>query len=64
MEAMKLITPEFAITAEEFPRMHKWIRSITKVPAVKDTMFSPEMHLKIWELWKNGIVDYDYGLDE
>ena len=64
VEAMKMMTSEFAITEEEFPKMHKWIRLITEVPAVKQTMFSPEVHLKLWEMRKNGITDYDYGLEE
>ena len=63
-EAMKTLASEFVITEEEFPRMHKWIRLMKEVPAIKETMFLPEVHLKFLEMVKNGSVDYDYGLDE
>ena len=64
-EAMEKLTSEFVITKEEFPRMHQWIRLMKEVPAIKETMFSAEVHLKVWEIYKNGSENYcDYGLDE
>ena len=62
VEALKQVTTEFTTTQEEYPRMNKWIQLITAVPAVKKTMFSPEMHIKLLDNMKARIFDFDLGL--
>ena len=64
VEALKNMVKEFAITAEEFPLMNRWVGLITEVPAVKETLFSPEVHMELWKNMKAEIYDYDLGLEE
>ena len=44
--------------------MNRWVGLITEVPAVKETMFSPEVHMELWKNMKAGIYNYDLGLEE
>ena len=64
VEALRTITSELAITQKEFPQLRKWIELITAVPAVKDTMFSTDIHLQFFQIAKSGKYDCDIGLEE
>ena len=64
LQVVAKLATEFTITEEEFPRMRRWIELITTVPAVKETIFPPEIHMKRWQQMKSGIFDYDLGLEE
>ena len=64
VEALKKVTSELDISQKDFPRIRKWMELISAVPAVRETMFSPEMHLKFFHNAKSGIYDFDLGLKE
>ena len=52
------------ITASKFPLLYKWMVAMFKLPAVKETMFDLESHLRFSLSLKTSDPDYDMGLED
>ena len=51
---------------DKFPKLNSWVVHMKEQPAVKAAMSSTDLHVKFGEslLKKDGIPDYDIGLEE
>ena len=52
------------IAASKFPQLYKWMVAMFKLPAVKETMFDLESHLRYALSHKLPDPDYDMGLED
>jgi len=64
MVAMGTKIPQLKINGDSLPLFAAYIERMKSVPAIKDTMFTPETHMAFFDTIKQGSANYDYGLEE
>jgi len=61
--AMEKIVGKTLLPADQFPKLHTWIKTMLALPAVKTTMFSPEIHYEFYKpILSQQPINYDVGL--